>query len=182
MFVRELGPPTRRSFLAAGAGLAAAAAVPAAGLPAPAGEPSAALVGPWGGVKTYLLAFHKGEEVLAGLLAFVRENRLAGGHLSGIGAISDAVLGFFDREKKDYKRIPVASQAEVASLTGTITFKQGKPFLHAHAVLGLADGSTRGGHLLEAHVWPTLEVVVTAWHKPVGRKRDPQTGLFLLDP
>ena len=182
MFAKEQGRPTRRKFLAAGVGVTAAAGTAVAGLPAPAGEPSAALVGPWGGVRTYVLAFHKGEEVLAGLLAFVRENRLAGGHFTGLGAVKDAVLAFFDPAKNDYKRIPVTSQAEVASLTGTISFKQGKPFVHAHAVLGLPDGSTRGGHLLEAHVWPTLEVVVTAWHKPVGRKRDSQTGLFLLDP
>jgi predicted DNA-binding protein with PD1-like motif len=120
--------------------------------------------------------------VIAGLLAFARKERPGAGQLSAIGAVSDAVLAFFDRTSKKYKRIPQTKQAEVVSLTGNIALKDGQPFLHVHTVLGLPDGSTRAGHLLEAHVWPTLEVVLTAWPKPVRRQRDPDTGLYLLRP
>jgi hypothetical protein len=69
----------------------------------------------------------------------------------------------------------------VASLTGNIALVDGEPFLHVHAVLGLPDGSARAGHVLEAHVWPTLEVVLTAWSKRVRRSRDEESGLELLD-
>jgi uncharacterized protein len=181
MFVSEHDPLTRRHFLLAGLGAAAAGAVPAAA-PPPAVSPRAALVSREGGAKTYLLAFDKGEEVMAGLLAFVKQKRIVAGQISAIGAVSDAVLAFFDRTEKQYKRIPVARQAEVTSLSGNVALKEGEPFLHVHAVLGLPDGSARTGHLLEAHVWPTLEVVLTAWPSAVVRKLDKETGLCLLRP
>ena len=179
MFVSEQDPLNRRHFLLA-AGLGAAA-VPAAA-PLPAASPRAALVSQAGGSKTYLLAFDKGQEVMAGLLAFVKQKRVVAGQISAIGAVSDAVLAFFDRTKKEYQRIPVARQAEVTSLTGNVALKEGEPFLHVHAVLGLPDGSARTGHLLSAHVWPTLEVVLTAWPATVVRKLDKETRLYLLRP
>jgi uncharacterized protein len=53
--------------------------------------------------------------------------------------------------------------------------------VHAHIVVGRADGSTRGGHLLEGHIFPTLEVVVEELPKHLHRRRDPETGLALID-
>jgi predicted DNA-binding protein with PD1-like motif len=183
MFVSGQDPQTRRHFLlAAGLGAAAVGAVHAAAPPSRAASPRPAVVSRAGGAKTYLLAFDKGEEVMAGLLAFVKRQRIVAGQISAIGAVSDAVLAFFDRSGKQYKRIPVARQAEVTSLTGNVATKQGEPFLHVHAVLGLPDGSARTGHLLEAHVWPTLEVVLTAWPEAVVRELDRETGLYLLRP
>jgi uncharacterized protein len=179
-------PVTRRNFLATvGTGVAASAlALPAAGQTAPEirKAPRSTVVSDVGGVKTFLLVYDKGSEIMSGLLEFAAEQQLSGGHLLAIGAVSDAVLAFFDRKKRDYLHIPVAEQAEVTSMTGNIALKDGKPFLHIHTVLGLPDGSTRGGHLLEAHVWPTLEMVVTTWTRKVHRKEDAETGLELLEP
>jgi predicted DNA-binding protein with PD1-like motif len=115
------------------------------------------------------------------LLAFAKEKRLTAGHLTAIGAVSDAVLGFFDRKAKDYQRIPQKDQAEVLSMIGDIAEKDGEPALHVHAVLGLPDGTTRGGHLMEAHVWPTLEVVLTESPKHLRRRFKPDLGLALID-
>ena len=56
--------------------------------------------------RTYLLVFDRGEEVMKGLLACVKDKNISTGHLAAIGAVSSAVLGYFDREAKDYKRIP----------------------------------------------------------------------------
>jgi uncharacterized protein len=131
--------------------------------------------------KTYLLVFEPGEEVMKGLLAFAKEKRLTAGHLTAIGAVSDAVLGFFDRKAKDYQRIPQKDQVEVLSMIGDIAEKDGEPALHVHAVLGLPDGTTRGGHLMEAHVWPTLEVVLTESPKHLRRRFKPDLGLALID-
>jgi predicted DNA-binding protein with PD1-like motif len=132
--------------------------------------------------KTYLLVFDPGEEVMKGLLAFAREKQLTAGHLTAIGAVSDAVLGYFDRAAKDYKRIPQKEQAEVLSLIGDVALKEnGEPGVHIHAVLGLSDGATRGGHLIEARVWPTLEVVVTESPKHLRRTFRPELGLALIE-
>jgi uncharacterized protein len=173
---------TRRGFLAAAGIGVAAAQVPAVAAADEAAVRRYAVVREQDGAKTYLLVFDKGQEVMGGLLAFAKKEGLTGGSLSAIGAVSDAVLAFFDRTAKKYKPIPVPSQAEVASLTGDLSLVDGEPFLHVHAVLGLPDGSARAGHVLEAHVWPTLEVMLTAWTASVRRSRDKETGLELLDP
>ena len=132
--------------------------------------------------KSYLLVFDPGDEVMKGLLAFVKEKNLTAGHLTAIGAASKAVLGYFDREKKDYKRIPHDGQAEVLSMIGDIALQdKGEAGVHVHAVLGVPDGSTRGGHLIEAHVWPTLEVVLTESPKHLRRTFRPELGLALID-
>ncbi|HVK07389.1 MAG TPA: PPC domain-containing DNA-binding protein [Gemmataceae bacterium] len=132
--------------------------------------------------KTYLLVFDPDEEVMGGLLAFVREKGITAGHLTAIGAVSKAVLGFFDRQAKDYRRIPQDGQAEVLSLIGGVAVTEdGKSGVHAHAVLGLPDGSARGGHLIEAKVWPTLEVVLTESPKHLRRTFRPELGLALID-
>ena len=121
--------------------------------------------------RTYLLVFDPGEEVMKGLLNFAKEKAITAGHLTAVGAVSDAVLGFFDRKQKDYRRIPQEEQAEVLSLIGDVALKEdGQPGVHVHAVLGLPDGSTRGGHLIEAHVWPTKVTVALVDDVLAGKK------------
>jgi len=133
--------------------------------------------------KTYLLVFDPDEEVMAGLFAFIKEKAITAGHFTAIGAVSGAMLGFFDRKTKDYKKIPQDGQAEVLSLIGDVALKEdGSPGVHAHAVLGLSDGSARGGHLIEARVWPTLKVVLSESPKHLRRTFRPEFGLALIDP
>jgi hypothetical protein len=130
--------------------------------------------------RTFVLVFENDDEVLENLLAFAREHRLSAAEFTGIGAFSDAVLGYFDWQKKDYERIPVDEQVEVLNLTGNIALADGEPKLHAHIVLGKADGTAHGGHLLEGHVRPTLEVIVTESPAHLQRRSDPETGLALI--
>ena len=133
------------------------------------------------GGKTYAVVFDKGDEVMSGLQAFAEQNHLAGSHLTAIGAFSRVTLGYFDRERKEYNKIPLDEQVEVLSLVGDITLEQGEPKVHAHVVVGRSDGSTRGGHIIEGQVWPTLEVIITESPKHLQRKMDKETGLALID-
>ncbi len=133
------------------------------------------------GGKTFAVVFDTGEEAASGLLDFARENRLAASHLTAIGACSEVTLGYFDWQKKDYQKIHVREQVEVLSLIGDITLDdKGQPKVHAHVVVGRSDGSTRGGHLLEAHVRPTLEVIVVESAVHLRRRHDPASGLALI--
>src|SRR5438270_828504 len=77
-------------------------------------------------------------------------------------------------------RMPLSEQAEVVSLIGDVALDGEHPKIHAHAVLGLRDGSTRGGHLLEAHVRPTLEVILTESPSYLKREFDRESGLALI--
>lgn len=82
-----------------------------------------------------------------------------------------------------YKKIPIDEQSEVLSALGDIAIgDDGKPSLHLHVVLGLSDGSTRGGHLLEAIVHPTLEIVIRETPAHLRRKKQGDFGIALLDP
>jgi uncharacterized protein len=130
--------------------------------------------------RTFAVVFDQGDEVVANLLTFARAQGLAAAGFTGLGALSQAVLGYFDWQKKDYRRIPIDEQVEVLNLTGNIALADGEPKLHPHIVVGKSDGSAHGGHLLEAHVRPTLEVIVTESPKQLERRSDPETGLALL--
>lgn len=133
------------------------------------------------GAATYVAVLGEGEEAITQLSSFAVQRSLSAGQVTGVGAFERATVGWFDRAAKDYRRIEIAEQCEVLSLLGDIAMASGKPQLHVHAVLGLADGSTRGGHLLEGHVWPTLEVIIQ--EAPAGLRKiyRPEIGLALID-
>jgi len=129
---------------------------------------------------TYVVVLATGDEAMRSLQQFVREQKIDAAGLTAIGAFERAVIGYFDWATKDYKRIPVDEQVEVLSLIGDVAEADGKPVLHIHAVLGKFDGSVVGGHLLEGHVRPTLEVILTQPPAHLRKKKDPETGLALI--
>jgi predicted DNA-binding protein with PD1-like motif len=133
------------------------------------------------GRRVWALVFDKGDEAVAGLEAFARQERVHAAHFTAIGAFSEATLGYFDRGRSDYDRIPVSEQVEVLSLVGDIALQDGEPTVHAHAVLGRRDGTTIGGHLFEGRVWPTLELFLSAEPAALEKREDEETGLFLID-
>ena len=101
-----------------------------------------------------------GDEAFAALEQFARDESLEASQITAVGAFFRATVGWFDHMAKDYRRIPVEEQCEVLSLIGDVAEDRDGPSLNVHVVLGLSDGTTRGGHLLEGRVFPTLEVVV----------------------
>jgi predicted DNA-binding protein with PD1-like motif len=133
------------------------------------------------GERTYAVIFQTGDEVASGLLEFARRQQLAGSHFTAIGAFQDVVLGYFDWETKEYRKIPVREQVEVLSLVGDVALEKGEPKVHAHVVVGKSDGTAHGGHLLEANVRPTLEVILTESPRHLRRRHDPESGIALID-
>ena len=133
-----------------------------------------------GGEKTFALIFETGDEAMVGLVRFAEENRLGCAHFTAIGAFRDVILGYFDWETKQYKANPVEEQVEVLSLLGDVALKDGEPKVHAHVVVGRHDGSTRGGHLIRAHVRPTLEVILVESPAHLRKEYDPESGLALI--
>jgi uncharacterized protein len=133
------------------------------------------------GEKTFILVFDTGDEVVSEITSFARENDLDAASITAIGAFSGATLGYVDIVRKEYEKIPIEEQVEVLSLIGDIALNEGEPELHAHVTLGRRDGTTRGGHLLEAHVRPTLEVVLTESPDHLKKRTDAVTGLALID-
>lgn len=130
----------------------------------------------------YAVIFREGDDPYAGLTEFAAQHRIHSAHFTGIGALRDARLGFYDDARKMYRVIPIDSQVEVVSLIGDIAELNGKPAVHMHCVVSFPDGHTLGGHFLSAHVRPLLEVFVTADPVTLTKKHDAATGLSLMDP
>lgn len=132
--------------------------------------------------RIYALVLDPGEEAFSVIRAFAAREKIDGAQVTAIGAFSSAVVGFFDFERKDYRRIPVDEQCEVLSALGDIAASEdGVPSLHLHVVLGLSDGGCKGGHLLEARVNPTLEIIVTETPKSLCRRKREGLGVALID-
>jgi predicted DNA-binding protein with PD1-like motif len=132
------------------------------------------------GEKTYAIVFNKGDEVVEGLLSFAREEKVQASHFTAIGALSDVTLGYFNWTKKTFDKISIQEQVEVLSLVGNIVFDNGNPKLHAHVVIGKSNGTAHGGHLMEGHVRPILEVILVEVPSHLHRKIDKETGLALI--
>jgi uncharacterized protein len=135
-----------------------------------------------GGQKEYAVIFSTGDEAYSGLRAFAQKYNVTSAHFTAIGAISGATLAWLDTGRKQYKVMPFSGQMEVVSMSGDIALSQGKPFVHTHAVLGLPDGTTRGGHVVEMFVRPTLEVMVTVDPRSMQRVHDPETDMTIISP
>jgi uncharacterized protein len=132
-------------------------------------------------VVTYVVVCDPGDEAVAALTQFARSEDLEAAQITAVGAFERATVGWFDRAARDYRRIPVDEQCEVLSLIGDVAEGQDGPILHVHVVLGLSDGTTRGGHLLEGTVFPTLEVIVTETPAQLRKVMRPDIGIALID-
>jgi hypothetical protein len=134
------------------------------------------------GRRTFVIVLETGDEVMKVLTDFAIERHLQGSHFTAIGACSDACVAYFDWQSKRYTPIDISEQVEVVSLIGDITIDNDQPKIHAHIVLAKSDASAHGGHLMSAHVRPTLEVILTESPRHLRRRMDPQSGIALIDP
>ena len=132
-----------------------------------------------GGVSSRALIFETGDEVISILQDFARRENVRAARFTAIGAFERATLAYFDWATKAYVDIPVREQVEVLVLAGDIAWQGRDPVAHVHCVLGRRDGSTVGGHLRQAIVRPTLELMITE-AGALERRPDPASGLALI--
>lgn len=141
-----------------------------------------ALLGQHDGLRTFVVVCETGDEAVKTLTSFAIEQALGGSHFTAIGAFSRTIVAYFDWSSKQYRHVPIDEQVEVLSFSGDITLDGGQPKIHAHVVLGNADATAHGGHLIEGHVRPTLELVITESPRHLHRRLDPSSGIALIDP
>jgi uncharacterized protein len=139
------------------------------------------LLNPGEPTKQYAVIFYQGDEAFSGLLEFAQKYHITSAHFTAIGAVNGATLGWFDPQRKAYKKIPISGQHEVIGMSGDIALYQGKPVVHTHMLVGNSDGTTQGGHVLAAFVSPTLEVMVTVDPVTMRKRFDPDTDLTLIE-
>ncbi|MBQ9310668.1 MAG: DNA-binding protein [Bacteroidales bacterium] len=130
----------------------------------------------------YLLSLPNHCEISTALSEFCEEHGILSGIVGGIAAINGATFRFLDPATKQYVDKTFAEQMEVTCLTGNISRKDGKPYLHIHVTASRRDYSCIGGHLLTANVNGACELFVEDYGlEGVGRRFDTETGLNLYD-
>ncbi len=131
--------------------------------------------------KTFALIMATGDEIVDILKQFAASQQLGGSSFKGIGALSFVKLGWFNWETKQYEvSVEITDQVELLSLIGDIALKAGEPQVHAHVSVGRRDGRVFGGHLLNAIVRPTCELILTESPEHLQKSFDPESGLALI--
>lgn len=141
---------------------------------------SAQLLSDTDGRKTYALVLAAGDEVATALMDFVKAHNIQAAHFTAIGALRKVKIAWYDFARKAYKITSVPGQVEALSLVGDVGIANGKPAVHCHVIVGLEDGDTRGGHLVEATVSPTLEIMITVEPTVLNKMFDACSGLTLF--
>jgi hypothetical protein len=131
--------------------------------------------------REFLLVFDTGDEVASLLPRFSEEQQLGASRFTAVGALSDITVGYFDLQAKKYLPIKIDEQVELVSLIGNIAIYEGKHRLHAHAMVATRDGTAHGGHLIEAHVRPTVELFLTERPTNLVRTLDQDANIPLID-
>jgi predicted DNA-binding protein with PD1-like motif len=131
--------------------------------------------------KTFILVFETNDELARGLRDFASAQKLASASFKAIGALSSVRLAWLNWETKQYEQsVFLDEQVELLSLIGDVALKDVEPQVHAHAVVGKRDGTAHGGHLLQAHVRPTCELVLTESPANLRKEFDPAAGIPLI--
>jgi predicted DNA-binding protein with PD1-like motif len=135
-----------------------------------------------GSTKTYAIIFAAGDEVMSGLKEFALKYHVKSAHFTAIGDAMTAKIGWYDKSRKMFKVTAINKYSEITSLIGDIAIYNGNPVVHGHINLATEDGIVHGGHLLEAFIAPTLEVMMTVEPSPLYKKFDKQFGISIIDP
>ncbi len=121
----------------------------------------------------YFGSLDRGDNLFEALLKVASSLKLASAHISGIGALKDIELGYFDVDKKEYLRKTFEKDSELLSLDGNIAQQNDKPVLHLHAVLGDQNFQCFGGHLFNPTVAVTAEINIRVFNQQVERSLEP---------
>jgi predicted DNA-binding protein with PD1-like motif len=97
-----------------------------------------------------------------------------------IGAVSSYTIGAYDQKQQVYVTEKEKANLEIVTCAGNISLMDGKPFVHAHIVLGDEKGNTMGGHLFSETIIFAGEISLQELKgKPLERTYDEKTGLSL---
>ena len=130
--------------------------------------------------KIYFVRIDSGEEIVTVLQKICDENQIRLGKISGIGAVRKATIGFFEMNNKQYHSTVLKGDFEITSLLGNITTMNDKIYLHVHINLANEKNQTYGGHLNEAIVSATCEVIIEEFEGEANRRLDKNIGINLL--
>jgi len=131
---------------------------------------------------TYILKLNVRDEIMSSLWEFMHMKKIHSASFTGIGATEHAVIGYFDREKKEYIKKTIDTVCEITSLIGNLGWTENnEPIIHAHITLGFPDYHIEGGHLFEGVIGVVGEIMIIRNKIRLTRKKDERFGLMLID-
>lgn len=129
---------------------------------------------------TIVARIDRGEEILAQIKELALKENIKLAHVSALGATNDFTVGVYKVDEKKYYKNHFVGDFEIVSLTGTINTMNHEFYTHIHMSAGNDSGEVFGGHLNEAVVSATCEMVITIIDGEVERFLDDETGLNLF--
>ena len=121
-----------------------------------------------------------GSDLLEGLTEIVQRENIRLGRIQGIGATTHAIVAYYDQNTKTYNPLEFSSGMEILSLSGNVSMRDGKPFVHVHILLSDQEGKVFGGHLMKGTSLFACEVTIDEFEgELLERGKDERTGLFL---
>lgn len=129
----------------------------------------------------YVVRLEKGEELYATLEDFAREQKIKGAFLTGLGGLTQALIGYYNLERKKYVFRHVKGVKELVSLNGNIAKIGDSIALHLHGVVSDDRNKSYGGHIKEAICGGTIEIHIVTLDTELTRKPNPEIGLPLLE-
>jgi len=129
---------------------------------------------------SWFIVLRRGEKVMASLKEFVEKEKIQSGNIDVIGAVNSLELGHYNPAKKTFDRKYLEGAFGIVSMLGNVTEKEGKPVVHCNIIVGTEDMSLHGGHLFEATVSGTCEIVFNEYKVPIKKELDPETGLNII--
>lgn len=130
---------------------------------------------------SYVVRLNKGEEVISSLKKLCKDENIRLGEITGLGASDLVEIGLFNVNKKEYKTKTFEGTFEITSLVGNVTTKDNEVYLHIHINFGDEEGVVKGGHLVQARISATSEIILRIVEGYVGRKLSDEIGLNLFD-
>ena len=127
----------------------------------------------------WAVVLQRGDDLLGSLQQFARDSGVRAGFFTGLGAVCDVQLAYWDMERREYLRTDLDGDQEIGALTGNIAQLDGQPFVHAHAVVSGHDLLARTGHVMRARVSATVELFVHDFGGAIHRAPDAAIGLKL---
>ncbi len=126
------------------------------------------------------IRLERGEEIVASVLNAAKQYNIQAGVVSGIGAVSDAVVALFDPADRQYYKNEFHEPLEVSHLSGNLSRMNGEPYTHLHITLARSNGQALGGHLSSAMIGGTAEIFIQLLPEAIERKYSEQDGLNLM--
>lgn len=131
--------------------------------------------------ENYVVRLNKGEEVIECLKELCEKEDIKLAEITGLGASNLVEIGVFNVNTKEYNTKTFEGMFEITSLVGNATRKEGNVYLHVHINFGDEEGNVKGGHLVQARISATSEIIVRKIEGQVGRKLSDEIGLNLLE-